>query len=222
MATRKYRREELEASVARPNFVVRWMDRSDKSRAGNPCRTRLEVIQFFRCYPGILYLLVPAMFVISATYGFFHHWDWRLTISVSLGACVLGLLGAIENQMKKFASGNVVPAFVLDDSHVAAFVNLSTGGGTPKNAVQVIVAPIGRLAGGPYKAGDRLPVTCLYQGPPAQGAWVGVSPVPVAAGTTCPVVLARVEASISELDWSEAQTAISALDQQTVGLHRLW
>ena len=217
-----YTAEQLRASIAKPNWIVRRASRGDTTSAGNPCQTRFEIAQYFRCYPAML-LLVPLAFLLMMALGWWKDIDWRISLAVSAVVAIGVPFQIVTTMMKKFATGNVNPGFVLDDSHVAVFADLRAGGSQPRNAVKVIYAPLSKMSGGPYRKGDRVTTTCLYAGPPdASGAWTDVHPFPVAAGSTDPVALARLEMSLSDAEWLEARQHVDQIGSSKQKLKKFW
>jgi len=223
MKQQAYTSQQLKASIAPPNWIVRRETRNDKSRASNPCQTRFEIFHYFRCYPLIPLASIPFSVVTVGIVGWVKHWDLWLIVSVAIGAIVIGLVTIITKQMKRFAVGDVNPGFVLDGSHIGVFVDLKASAREPRYAVKVVSAPLATMAQGAYRPGDRVPVTCLYFGPQdAAGAWQGVSAIPVAVGTTNPIALARVQASIPEQNWARAKTYVDQINSSVPKLHKLW
>ena len=189
MARRTYSDQELAASVAEPNRVVRSMSRGHHVRR-EPVPDAVQRGQYVKSYPQHL-IALPVAAVLGLVAGFLMHWEWWLTVGAAASFPVFVAVAIVQKMMKKFATGNVVPAFVVDGlARIAAFADLAADRGRRRTRSTSSRRRSARLAAGRTRRAPGCRRFRSYAGPPEGGAWKGVSPIAVAAGTADPVASA--------------------------------
>jgi hypothetical protein len=202
--------------------------RPGESTASNPSRTRVDLLQYFICYPATpLFLLVFVLtgFVCAIATGFW----WMVPVCTAIG-CVKGIrqIRPILFNINRFRRGNVNPAVVMEKSglfswKVAVFADLdTTGGGDAKPSIFVGHFPLGLMAGGPPTPGMKLAAPSSYFGMPNQRAWSFFRPMIANCCVRNPLTLNRLMATVSPEEWEWLESSLPLIPSQKPGVYPLW
>jgi hypothetical protein len=202
--------------------------RPNESHASNPARARVDMLQYFFCYPGTpLFLLVFTLTGLATAIAT-GIW-WMLPICIGVG-CLKGArqFRPILVNIQRFRTGNVNPAIVLEKSglftwKVAVFADLATtNSGAVKPAIYVGNFPLARMAGGPPTPGMKLAAPSWYYGKPNQSAWSFFRPMIANCCIKNPLTLNRLVASVPPEEWDWLESSIPLIPSQKPGVYPLW
>ena len=196
--------------------------------ASHPARAAVDWAQYFWCYPGVPLLVLICGLV--GLVGAIASGQWWAVPACMLGGAVRAVrfVPRLRLMARRFLIGNVNPAVVLAADRgpwrVAVLTDLATRRGVEAPAIRIMTAPLGRMAGGPPRAGMRLAAPSLYGGRLGDGAdrWANFAPVIANCCIRSPATLNRLLRLIPEADWRELDDRLTDLPDRRLGLHRLW
>jgi hypothetical protein len=200
----------------------------NESTASNPGRTKVDLVQYFFCYPGTpLFILV--FFLTGLVSAIATGIWWMVPLATGVG-CVKGArqFRPILNIINRFRRGNVNPAVVMEKSglftwKVAVFADLdTTGTGDAKPAIYVGNFPLARMAGGPPSPGMRLVAPSSYYGRPGERAWSYFLPMVANCCVRNPLTLNRLVASVPAEEWDWLESSLPLIPSQKPGIYPLW
>jgi hypothetical protein len=207
----------------RPAEVDRSLVCARNTEAGNPGLLSVSLRQLLRCYPAALWAGAAAAAVAGGML-------LAQTRSVAIAGVavpfmfVVVVLGALEPNKKKFRSGNLCAALVIETNpyRVAVLTDLSNNRSGPKLAVAIRNQPLTNMFGGPPAKNAQLVAVCLYFGSGATGHWDDVMPTVINCGCNNPAQIKRAAASVDAADWELLSQTVPRLPSRAVGLYKLW
>ena len=207
----------------RPAEVDKTLVGGQGTVAGNPSLLSFSRVQYWRCYPALVWIAVVTGLVL----GVYLWVKFRSPLMAGIGGpfvAVVVLLSTDQNGKKKFRNGNLCAALVTatDPYTVAVLTDLSSNRSGPKLAIGIRRQPLAHMAGGPPRKGARLVATSFYFGQLSKGAWDDFMPTIINCGCADPTQLKRATASIDPQDWDLLERVVPRLDARKPGLHKLW
>ncbi len=190
-----------------------------QSAASNPGRLRVHWGQYSRCFPlwpVICFVGTPVSIALAIAV----HWAfWILAVIV----LVLDFAWWMRTRMH-FVGGCINPGQVvsLDPPLIAVFTDLTKGG--PRHpVVKVLPHPLTRMAGGPFRKGQRIATIATYlPGDEDLPHWEDTYPIAVGCATIDRREIERVTRSLDREDWEQLDEALAQVPQPfEPGLYRI-
>ena len=179
--------------------------------ASNPAGIRVQTGQFLK-REGFSLLVVAIVIHIPVVplAVFWTPWCW-LGSSLWFAWLALDYIGSV----RLMQSGDICPAKVisLDPGILAVYTDMSTRPDAAHPAIVVTEVSLKNLSGGKIKVGERLAVSCFYQGEPEfmDQHWTNLSVVePVRAATANVQDVKRTLRSIEEELWQCLDTGLAS------------
>jgi hypothetical protein len=176
------------------------------SAAARPGELAPNFLRYFLCFPTFT-LVCLGLVLVSLALAVLLHFTFAI-----LAMIVTLLLGWYWFRVRaKFVSGCVNPGIVVsrDPPLIAVATDLARGKGPSWPVIKVLAHPLARMAGGPFKKGDRLPTVALYYGEEGPH-WLDFEPVAAQCATGDRQEIERLCESIEE-EWQVLEAGLRQL-----------
>jgi Protein of unknown function (DUF3239) len=179
------------------------------SAASNPGQLSPNLFQYFLCFPTFSLVCFVIILLAAALAALVHFLFAVVAVLTAL------LLGWYWFRVRiKFISGCVNPAVVVseDPPLLAVGTDLACGSGVNWPVIKILAHPFGRMFGGPFREGDRVPTVALYYGEDGPH-WLDFEPVAAQCVTRNRDEIARMLESIDDAGWKVLELGLRQIPQ---------